>query len=157
MNFKKLLRQNKGFTLIETLAVLAIVGIMTAVVWPQAAPLSHWKLETAAWNLAGDLRLIRQEAIATGEVCKIVFFISTNSYQVRLAEKDILVYLPEGVFYEGSTTFKGDPPFVHYNVLGHPSFGGTVILKSHRGEKRYVIVLPVTGRVRVSKIPPANW
>lgn len=150
-------RQNRGFTVIELLTVLAIMAIMAAVVLPRVTVLSRWKLESAAKGLASDLRLVRQEAITTGQVSRVVFYVFTNRYQVRLPGEDRWVNLPEGVSYEGSTTFLGNPPNVHFNKQGHPSGGGTVIFKSDQGEKRYIIVTPVTGRVRISKVPPEHW
>jgi prepilin-type N-terminal cleavage/methylation domain-containing protein len=146
-----------GFTLIELVAVLALMAVLAVAALPSTGVISRWKLEAASRALAGDLRMIRQEAITSGKVCKIVFFVYTDSYQIRLAEENIMVRLPEGVSFEGSTTFGGVPPFVHFNMFGRPSGGGTVILKAADGEKNYVIVIPVTGRVRVSKDPPAHW
>jgi prepilin-type N-terminal cleavage/methylation domain-containing protein len=148
--------RDKGFTLIELLAALAVMAIVAALLWPRVASLSRWKLESAARSLAGDLRLVRQEAITTGKASKVEIFIYPNRYRVRLSGEDRWVDLPEGVFFDG-VTFGGNPPYVHFNMLGHPSSGGTIILKSSRGEKRYVILTPVTGRVRVSRNPPGHW
>jgi len=38
-----------------------------------------------------------------------------------------------------------------------PSMGGTITLKNKRGKILYVIMTPVTARVRVSPNPPENW
>ncbi|MDO9536291.1 MAG: GspH/FimT family protein [Bacillota bacterium] len=146
-----------GFTLIELVAVLALIAILTAAALPSTGAISRWKLETASRSLAGDLRMVRQEAITSGKVCRIVFFVYTNSYQIRTVGENSMVRLPEGVYFEGSTTFGGVPPYVHFNMFGRPSGGGTVILKTGDGEKSYVIVTPVTGRVRISKDPPDHW
>jgi len=35
--------------------------------------------------------------------------------------------------------------------------GGTVTLKNKRGKILYIIMTPVTARVRVSPDPPENW
>lgn len=152
----KYYNSNSGFTLIELLAVLAIVALFAALLLPRVNIYTRWKLEAAARNLMSDLRLLRQEAITSGESCKIKFYINTQRYQLLLAEnKQLLVNLPEGVYFEGSTTFPGNPPAAGFNNLGHPNRGGgTVILKSEKGDKLYIIVLPATGRVRVSKESP---
>ncbi|NMB42034.1 MAG: prepilin-type N-terminal cleavage/methylation domain-containing protein [Firmicutes bacterium] len=157
MVFKRFCKDNKGFTLIEVMAVVAVSAILLMIIWPRAPLLSRWKLETAAQDLAGDLRLIRQAAITTGKSCEIAFFVYTNSYRRELPDKTSQIYLPEGIVYKGDTSFKGDPPFVHFNLMGRPSSGGTVILKSPTGEKRYIIVTPVTGRIRISKTQPDHW
>ena len=147
----------RGFTLIELLAVLAIIALFAAVLWPRVPVHGRRKLETAARNLAGDLRLTRQAAITSGEFCRIEFFNYAQSYELRLPGKKHEVYLPEGIYFGGFPTFQGDPPYVHFNMLGHPSGGGTVILKSREGDKLYVIVTPVTGRIKVSQEPPQHW
>lgn len=154
--FGRQLKQTEGFSLLELLIAMAVTAILLAIIWPNVSLLSRWKVKTAAATLASDLRLARQEAITTGRVSRVVFFIYTNSYQLRLPEESRLVYLPDGVFFEG-ISFQGIPPYVHFNMLGHPSGGGTVILKSKEGDKLYVVVTPVTGRIRISRTPPEHW
>jgi prepilin-type N-terminal cleavage/methylation domain-containing protein len=147
----------KGFTLLELLAALAIVSLCAAVLWPNIQVHDRLKLETAARGLADDLRLIRQAAITGGEFCRIEFYRYSHYYELRLPGEKRNVYLPEGVDFGSVPSFKGDPPNVHFNTLGHPSGGGTVTLKTKKGDRLYVIVTPVTGRVRISKEPPQHW
>lgn len=155
--FRFVQKGEKGFTLLELLAVLALLSVLAAVTLPAAGTLSRWKLDGAARILAGNLRLARQEAIASGYNSKVVFYIYTNSYELRLSQKKSTVDLPRGVSFKGLTTFPGKPPSVHFNMFGHPSTGGTVVLKSSDGEKIYIIMTPVTGRIRISRDPPEHW
>ncbi len=153
-------RASGGFTLVELLAVMAIISLFAGLLLPRLDISARWKLEAAAHNLRSDLRLLRQEAITSGEECLVKFLIKTERYQLLLPEnRQLFINLPEGIYFEGLTTFGGNPPVAAFNNLGHPcrSGGGTVVLKSEKGDKLYVIVLPVTGRVRVSRNPPANW
>lgn len=147
----------RGFTLIELLAVLAIISLCAAMLWPSVPVHGYRKLETAARGLADDLRLIRQAAITSGEPCRIDFYRYAQYYELHLPGKKQTVYLPEGICYGGIPSFAKSSaglPFVHYNTLGNPSGGGTVILKSAKGDKLYIIVTPVIGRVRISSEPP---
>jgi len=152
-------RNRKGFTFLELVIVLALFGVVLAIALPRLPSLSRRQLETAARKMAGDLRLTRSEAISSGEICKVKFFVYLDCYQLILTEKNQLVQLPEGVSFYGDTTFNKDPfnPFVHFNALGRPSGGGTAILQSQDGDERYIIVTPVTGRVRIAKEPPQHW
>lgn len=122
-----------------------------------AAPLERWRLETAAHELAGNLRSARQDAISSGQFSRVVFFVNVDCYSLRLSDGVSCVRLPEGINYKGTTSFSGNPPDVIFNYMGRPSGGGTVTLQSKTGEKRYIIMTPVTGRVRISRNPPESW
>lgn len=154
-----ILKNRNGFTIIELFITLALLGILLVIVLPRLPVRASWQLEGAARKLAVDLRLTRNESVSSGKICQVKFFVYTELYQLTLADEKRLVKLPEGIAFQGMTTFEKDPvnPYVSFNALGRPSRGGTVILRSDQGDKRYIIVTPVTGRVRVSKTPPENW
>ena len=55
---------NKGYTLVELLVVLALVGLLSLVTVP--ATTSHWRrqvIEQAAQDLAADIRLAQSRAV----------------------------------------------------------------------------------------------
>ncbi len=145
-----------GYTMIELLAVLTLLSLITALAVPRFTSKPQWHLEVASRRMAGDLRLLRQAAINTGESCKIDYYIYTNRYELSLPDGKERISLPQGVRFDGTTTFSGVPPSLQFNNMGRPSSGGTVILEAG-GFRRYVIVAPVTGRVRVSREPPLHW
>lgn len=151
------LKNNAGVTLIELLAVLAILAILISVAWPRFPAASGKNLEGTARTLATHLRYVQQEAIISGKGCSIAFYVFHNSYRLQLPEGNERVYLPEGISFEGNTSFPGNPPSIHFNNLGRPSSGGTVILKCKNDELIYIIVAPVNGRVRISSTPPEGW
>ncbi|NLC12038.1 MAG: prepilin-type N-terminal cleavage/methylation domain-containing protein [Firmicutes bacterium] len=150
----QLLKKQNGFTLIELLLVLALLSLLLKIAFPRLELFSRWRLEGAARLLASDLRYVQQEAVVSGQKCQIVFYTFDNSYRLEFPEEKKRIYLPQGVFFEGTTSFPGDPPYVHFNNLGHPSSGGTIILRNDQQQQLYVIVAPVNGRVRISKEPP---
>ncbi len=156
---RRIINKN-GFTIIELVIVMALFGAILAIALPRLTSISRWQLEGAAGKMAGDLRLARSEAIFSGKVCRVTFFIYSGLYRLTLAENNQMIQLPEEIFFQGQTTFAtddSDNPFVYFTALGRPSRGGTVILESRNGDKRYIIVTPVTGRVRISKDPPSHW
>ena len=79
-------RDSRGFTLVELLIVLVIVGLMTAMITPTIGrTLTNLKLKTAAKKIAAALRYARSQAITRSEAYQAVF---------SLKEKQVTV-LPE--------------------------------------------------------------
>jgi hypothetical protein len=91
-----------------------------------------------------------------GQTSSIRFYVSLNRY--RSDEQSY--YLSKGIQYVGQPTFPsriGDIPVCSFNATGAPAGGGTVVLKNRLNDKKYIIVNPVLGKVRVSDKPPENW
>jgi type II secretory pathway pseudopilin PulG len=72
---------NKGYTVIELLAMLAIVGILFRIALPNiVAWLPVFRLGAAARQIATDLQLARAQAIAKNTSQSITFDNSAGSY-----------------------------------------------------------------------------
>ncbi len=149
-------RCSAGYTLIELLAVLALFSLIATLAVPRFMSQNHWQLEAASRQMAADFRLLRQSAINYGEPCRVDFLVYINRYDLRLPDGRQRIYLPRAVEFKGNTTFSGSPPKLQFNNMGRPSSGGTVILKAGDA-RRYIIVTPVTGRVRISRTAPQQW
>ena len=70
-----------GFTLVELLVVLTIAGLIAAVAVPvfgRAVP--HYRAESAARGLMGDLRSARDQAVATGHMEAVSFTPDQSAY-----------------------------------------------------------------------------
>jgi hypothetical protein len=117
--------------------------------------LIQWnKLNTAAALLSSELKNTQSRAFYEGAYYKIYFWESLDRYRIYKQTE-----LVEDIILEDidlfNTNFNDDNVYFYPN--GVPSMGGTVTLKNKRGKILYVIMTPVTARVRISTEPPENW
>src|SRR5438094_3174629 len=82
-SLKSLASSLKGFTLLELLVVVAMLGILGSLVSLQVAPLlSRTRLDRGARQVAADLQLVRMKAIAQNRRFRVTFHPSTRDYIV---------------------------------------------------------------------------
>jgi len=63
-----------GFTLPELLLTVGLVGIVSAAALPTlAGTVQSYRVRTAAWQVAGDLRLARQKAVSSNHRHRVCF------------------------------------------------------------------------------------
>jgi len=158
---RKILLDKNGFTLTELSVALLILGIAAAIVLPDLkTSLARYTLYTTARQMASEIRAVQQEAVTTGQVLYQIFFdVTDNFYILKLNTQTLkTVQLPSTISME--TKFPLPPPkqtTMEFNVKGI-STAGTIILRDKvTGSFYYVIVAPVTGRVRISSTPPESW
>ncbi|HAJ32599.1 MAG TPA: hypothetical protein DCK79_04420 [Candidatus Atribacteria bacterium] len=147
--------RNKGYTLIEVVVVVVIVSLLLGLSLNGLYNLIQWsKLNKAAAILSSELKNTQSRAFYEGVYYKIDFWAPLDRYriykQTELVEDIILNDID--LF---NTNFTDDN--LYFYPSGVPSMGGTVTLKNKRGKILYVIMTPVTARVRVSPNPPDNW
>lgn len=82
------LRRQRGFTLLEILVVLALMGLMYALVPPLFAGGGTTELKAAARQLAAGLRKARGEAIATREEATLTVDVEARRFRVTGDARD---------------------------------------------------------------------
>lgn len=80
MSRTTLLRARSGFTIIELLMVVAVVGIMMSIVLPKFRISEKTEVQLAGIQLAQDLDVSRTRALSTREMVRVAFKTGTRKY-----------------------------------------------------------------------------
>ena len=147
--------RNKGYTLIELMVVVGIISLLLGLSINGISSLIQWsKLNRAAALLSSELKNTQSRAFYEGVYFKLQFMPSLDKYRIYKQTEliDDIILKDIDLFNSNFTDDK-----VYFYPNGVPSMGGTVTLKNKRGKVLYVIMTPVTARVRVSPSPPENW
>jgi len=149
--------RNKGYTLIELMVVVGIIALLLGLSLNGLDNLIQWsKLNTAAALLSSELKNIHSRAFYEGVYYKLQFWPTLDRYRYRIYRQTELIQdiiLADIDLFNTNFTDNN----LYFYPSGVPSMGGTVTLKNKRGKVLYVIMTPVTARVRVSPNPPENW
>ncbi|MCX7926698.1 MAG: type II secretion system GspH family protein [Candidatus Omnitrophica bacterium] len=156
----------EGFTIIELIMVMVIIGILSALAIPRIDSFNTIRLAGGANKLIADIRYIQQLAVAQHTNTRIIFNISQDYYVAEQLNKTT------GIWKEVSDPFtraplimnyKTDPQYagidiveanfgglseLQFNWQGSPSNGGIVRL-ALRDNQRRVKVLSGTGTVEL--------
>jgi len=146
---------NKGYTLIELMVVVVIISLLLALSLNGLDNLIQWnKLNTVAALLSSELKSAQSRAFYEGVYYKLQFWPTLDRYRIY---KQTELY--KEIQLDGIDLFNTN--FTNNNLYFYPSGvpgqGGTVTLKNKKGKILYVIMTPVTARVRISPEPPESW
>ncbi len=154
----------RGFSLLELLCVLALLGILTGIASLQLAPLlQRVAVNSGVRQVAADLQLVRMQAIAHNRRLRVTFQPGFDTYLVekrengrwqdhRLHSHDSggdgsgSILLPTSVIVSAANS-RGDVIFV---PRGHVDGGMTLTLASPDGTFSKRIVINLAGRVRIN-------
>ena len=146
---------NKGYTLIELMVVIGIISLLLGLSINGINNLIQWsKLNTAATLLSSELKNTQSRAFYEGVYYKLQFWPTLDRFRIyKQTELYKDIQLEDINLF--NTNFTDDNLYFYPN--GVPGQGGTVTLKNKKGKVLYIIMTPVTARVRISPDPPENW
>jgi Tfp pilus assembly protein FimT len=147
--------KNRGSSLIEIILVVAITAILFSVAMPMSIYLKQYDLDSAAYQLASDLRLVQQLSINTSIVENELSKDSVDQFpKLSVRRGDICGYIiSRGLTTIKSITFSenvkvvGEYQMIYFNNNGYINKPITIRLSSEN-KNRYVIIDRV-GRIRV--------
>ncbi|HLC21305.1 MAG TPA: GspH/FimT family pseudopilin [Candidatus Methylomirabilis sp.] len=142
-----------GFTLPELLLTVGLVGIVSAAALPTlAGTVQSYRVRTAAWQVAGDLRLARQKAVSSNHRHRVCF----SDCGGAVPADGYLIQREEGSRWEIDTAVQPSSKGVQVRSNATITFahtgeaaGGTVTLLS--GPASFQVRTHFTGKVTVCK------
>ena len=95
-------RPDRGFSIVEMVIVVAIVGVLAAVAFPNIAQYTkNYRIRGAAQEVAGELQSARSKAIMTNTNSGVSFVVvDKDSY--RFVQEDLLPQVAAGTLPAGS-------------------------------------------------------
>jgi len=141
----KFLKNNKGFTLIEMISVILVLGIISAVAVPMFDN-STINTTLVANTVQTDIQYTQELAMTRNQDIEISFGAGATSYSLPIDPSGVWSAdtraLPQGVTIQDAVN-------VSFNKHGEISSGGAVVTLNANGTTMTVTVQGYTGRVTV--------
>lgn len=139
---------NKGFTLIELVLVIAIIGILAGIAAPKfSASKSDFKLQATAKACQADLRYAQQLSIDTKEPHGVYF--TQTGYQLKKNGNEII----KSVTFVNGISFVDIQDNASDNIIfssnGAPQQAGKIDFKTSENFHAYVNITSNTGEVSI--------
>jgi prepilin-type N-terminal cleavage/methylation domain-containing protein len=134
---------SRGFSLVEALIVIVVVGMLLAIAVPRFAEARvRLQLDTAAHQLAGDLRRTQVEAIKRNQTVELATT-GASTYNIQSVPTLLvpLVTVYHTRAFEGNVTFAaGSAASVRMASFGPPVTGAAVfIVETVTGQKTITV------------------
>ncbi|GAI20803.1 unnamed protein product, partial [marine sediment metagenome] len=140
---------------IELMVIVTIISLLLGIGINGISSLTQWnKLNTVAAVLSSELKSAQSRAFYEGVYYKLQFWPTLDKYRIyKQTELYKEIQLEDVNLFNTNFTDNN----LYFYPSGVPGQGGTVTLKNKKGKVLYVIMTPVTARIRISPEPPENW
>jgi prepilin-type N-terminal cleavage/methylation domain-containing protein len=125
------LRSRRGFTLVETVMVVMLMGLMLAIAAPRFTAMRNGlRIDTAAYQLAGDLRRAQVEAIKLNQTVTVAKTAATTYSITNIGNRT----------FEPGIQFAAAAMTVSFASFGPPIGGGAAFVLNFAGRTKTVTV-----------------
>jgi len=154
--FLSVIKKDKGYTLIELLATIALLGILLSIAVPVARrSYENWTFQAMAEMMVQDIREAQNLSITTGDDHQFQLNVQSKYYLIKHYDNRIptlkRVELDSYLASITSNLYKPSSYYyvLSYNCMGVPNQPGSIYLTSKSGKKVRITIEFVTGRVRL--------
>ena len=144
-------KDNRGFSLIELVLVLLLIGVSLAIVLPNIEKgLTDREVRVSALGLAAVARDLRTRALFDGVPQELLLDLPQNSYLVAQSRE---VHLPPDVKFvsvNGGETMERDVKRFYFFPNGS-TMGGAIVLAGEKSVSYLIRLEALTGKVEVSR------
>lgn len=142
--------REQGWSLTELLTVLAIMGILAALAWPNyQTTAARVQARSATSEIASELRLARQLAMARREPLRVIFDREGRTISLRCAGAEAILH----VYHYADKGVVVDEPTAGPELLFYPSGRSatptTIRVRDSQGRET-TFTVSITGRVSTS-------
>jgi len=153
-----------GFTLLELLVVLLLIGLLTALVFPSMGRgMGALKLKTSSRDIVATLRLARSKAITEQKIYWVSFNLERN--QIELSSDDLRYQksfqLPEGITISkvslvGADESKNQQSYHYFFEPNGMAQAFEVLLQNSRGRGMRIFQDPLMRSPRFEDVEPES-
>ena len=159
------MRKGKGFTLIEILVVMFILGGLLLVAMPKFNDFTDVNIKSSSRNLSGTIKYLYNESIFKKNIYKLAFDIDNNEYWVEFIQNNQFVVstepilkrkkLPDGISFEDIFTERtqekvknGNETFILFLPSGFVDYA-VIHISSSNNDNYTIETKPYTGGTKI--------